>query len=115
MPRDADDLADAQYFAEDPTVESDPIDIDVVLPDTAFTLRTDRGVFSRGRLDAGTALLLRSRPPLALKGDLLDLGSGAGAIAIAMAMRAPRATIWAIDVNARARELTAANSERLNG
>ena len=28
----------------------------------SFTLRTDRGVFSHGRLDAGTALLLRQAP-----------------------------------------------------
>ena len=52
-----------QYFDDDPAVESDPITIDVSLPDTAFTLRTDRGVFARGQLDAGTSLLLRADPP----------------------------------------------------
>ena len=53
-----------QYFADDPTVASDPVTIDVRLPDTAFTLETDRGVFARGQLDAGTSLLLRTELPL---------------------------------------------------
>jgi 16S rRNA G1207 methylase RsmC len=109
---DADEGTSAHYFTERPDGRSDPVDVDVVLADTAFTLRTDRGVFSRGRLDTGTALLLRTDLPLAAAGDLLDLGCGAGAIAIAMARRSPGATVWALDVNARARALTAANAER---
>jgi len=62
IPHGDDDTADdgtSQYFVEDPTVASDPVTIDVSLPDTAFTLRTDRGVFARGQLDAGTSLGLR--------------------------------------------------------
>jgi 16S rRNA (guanine1207-N2)-methyltransferase len=86
--------------------------VDVLLPDTAFTMRTDRGVFSRGRLDTGTSMLLRAGLPIAQRGNLLDLGCGAGAIALAMAKRAPGAVVWAIDVNARARELTRENAER---
>ncbi len=99
----------SQYF-DDPTVASDPVTIDVSLPDTAFTLRTDRGVFSRGQLDAGTSLLLRADPPLAAAGDVLDLGCGAGPIAMTMARRSPDVTVWAIDVNARALDLCRANA-----
>ena len=99
-----------QYFADDPAVGSDPVTIDVSLPDTAFTLRTDRGVFARGQLDAGTSLLLRADPPLVSTGDVLDLGCGAGPIALTMARRSPAATVWAIDVNARALELCRANA-----
>jgi len=102
---------ESHYF-EDPTVPSDPIVVDVTLPDTAFTMETDTGVFSRGHLDAGTSLLVRSEAPLASHGDLLDLGAGSGAIALAMARRSPEATIWAVDVNSRARELCRRNSER---
>ena len=100
------------YFDEEPGVASDPVDIDVVLPDVAFTIATDRGVFGRGRLDRGTALLLRSTEVLPPTGDLLDLGCGAGPIAIAAAKRSPGMTVWAIDPNARARALTAANAAR---
>ncbi len=112
MTADADEPNAAHYFADEPSTDSAPVDIDVVLPDTAFTLRTDRGVFSRGRLDTGTSVLLRANPPLAPRGDVLDLGCGAGPIALAMASRAPEATVWAVDVNARARDLTRANAER---
>jgi 16S rRNA (guanine1207-N2)-methyltransferase len=106
------DDATSQYFDDDPTVSSDPVTIDVSLPDTAFTLQTDRGVFSRGQLDAGTSLLLRTPLPLASDGNLLDLGCGAGPIALAMARRSPDATVWAVDVNRRARQLCELNAER---
>ena len=75
-------------------------------------METDRGVFSRGELDTGTSLLLRTSLPLASSGDLLDLGCGAGPIALTMARRSPAATIWAVDVNERARELCVRNAAR---
>ncbi len=90
--------------------DSDEAQVTVELPDTAFTLRTDRGVFSHGRLDPGTAVLLRNAPPPPQHGELLDLGCGAGAIALTLARRAPAATVWAVDVNERARDLCAANA-----
>lgn len=103
--------AGSHYFG-DPTVASDPVMVDVTLPDTAFTMETDTGVFSRGHLDAGTSLLLRSDAPLASTGHLLDLGSGSGAIALTMARRSPAATVWAVDVNSRARHLCERNARR---
>ncbi len=102
---------DSHYF-EDPTVRSDPAMVDVTLPDTAFAMETDTGVFSRGHLDAGTSLLLRFDAPLASTGHVLDLGSGSGAMALTMARRSPAATVWAVDVNARARELCVRNAKR---
>lgn len=102
----------SHYFDEQPTVASDEISVDVVLPDLAFTLRTDRGVFSHGRLDTGTSLLLREAPAPTTEGHLLDLGCGAGPIAITLARRSPGATVWAVDVNERARDLTVANAAR---
>jgi 16S rRNA (guanine1207-N2)-methyltransferase len=101
-----------QYFDDDPSVASDPRIVDVTLPDTAFTMETDRGVFSHGHLDTATSMLLRAELPLAASGDLLDLGCGAGPIALTMARRSPAATVWAIDVNARARRLCIANARR---
>jgi 16S rRNA (guanine1207-N2)-methyltransferase len=72
-------------------------------------------VFSADRLDPGTAVLLRKAAPPApdLTGHLLDLGCGYGPIACVLATAAPRATVWAVDVNARARELAAANAAAL--
>ena len=101
-----------QYFDEDPTVASEPVLVDVTLADTAFVMETDRGVFSHGHLDTATSMLLRADLPIASSGNLLDLGCGAGPIALTMARRSPDATVWALDVNARARELCSRNAER---
>src|SRR5215203_5948593 len=100
------------YFDERPTVASDVRVVDVALPDVAFTMTTDRGVFSHGHLDTGTSLLLREAPAPAPAGELLDLGCGSGAIALALALRSPRARVWAVDVNARALQLTSSNAAR---
>ena len=100
------------YFDDQPDSPSDPVLVDVTLPDTAFVMETDRGVFSRGHLDTATSMLLRAELPIAPAGNLLDLGCGAGPIALTMARRSPKATVWAVDVNARARELCARNAVR---
>ncbi len=97
------------YFAERPAVASAPGDVELALPDVHVRLSTDRGVFSHGRIDAGTKLLLL-RVPTPPGGNLLDLGCGAGPIALTMAHRSPDATVWAVDVNERARALCAANA-----
>lgn len=71
------------------------------------------GVFSGGRIDLGTRVLLREAPAPPATGHLLDLGCGWGPVALAMAMLAPRATVWAVDVNERALALTRENAARL--
>jgi 16S rRNA (guanine1207-N2)-methyltransferase len=102
------------YFAGDPAVRSAPSEVPLVLPDLRVALVTDRGVFSRDRVDTGTRLLLLEGPlPPAGAVDLLDLGCGYGPIAVTLAHRAPHATVWATDVNSRARACTAENARRL--
>lgn len=102
----------SHYFDERPGTASERRVVDVVLPDTAFTLATDRGVFSHGHVDTGTLVLLQQAPPPSPTGHLLDLGCGAGPIALTLARRSPAATVWAVDVNERARALTAENAAR---
>ena len=102
----------SHYFDDDPSVPSDPQQTDLVLPDGRMTLVTDRGVFGHGRVDAGTKLLLLSVPAPPSTGALLDIGCGYGPIALTMARRAPGATVWAVDVNERARDLCRSNAER---
>jgi 16S rRNA (guanine1207-N2)-methyltransferase len=102
------------YFDASPAAASRPRTVELVLPDLRVSLRTDAGVFSPDGVDAGTKLLLLEAPvppDVAAAGPLLDLGCGYGPIAIAMALRAPEATVWAVDVNARARDLAVANAE----
>lgn len=98
------------YFDTEPGGPSAPRTVVWQLPDGPLTVVTDRGVFGYGSADPGTKLLLLSVPPPPSTGDLLDLGCGAGPIALTMARRAPDATVWALDVNRRARELTAQNA-----
>jgi 16S rRNA (guanine1207-N2)-methyltransferase len=100
----------SQYFADEPTAAHRPATVHVVLPDMHLALATDSGVFSPGRLDPGTRLLLESAPAPPTEGDLLDLGTGYGPLALVMASRAPTARIWAIDVNQRALQLCERNA-----
>ena len=100
------------YFAAQPQAAHRPGLVRVVLPDLYLELETESGMFSPGRLDPGTRFLLESGPAPPAAGDLLDLGCGYGPIACALAVRAPGATVWAIDVNERALALCAANAAR---
>jgi 16S rRNA (guanine1207-N2)-methyltransferase len=98
------------YFSPRPRAPHRPGLVRVVLPDVYLELATDAGVFSPGRLDPGTRLLLDESPPPPPAGDLLDLGCGYGPIACVLAKRSPGATVWAVDVNERALELCARNA-----
>ncbi len=99
-----------QYFDEQPDASHALEQVEVTVAGVTLRLTTDSGVFSRHRLDPGTAVLLRKAPPPPMHGEILDLGCGYGPIACAMALLSPDAHVWAIDVNERARELTAQNA-----
>jgi 16S rRNA (guanine1207-N2)-methyltransferase len=106
-------MSDAShYFAEKPTTGSARETTSLVLPDLRIDLVTDRGVFARGRVDPGTKLLLLEGPsPTAGDRNLVDLGAGYGPIAVTLASRNPDATVWAVEVNDRARALCQENAE----
>ena len=104
------DGAGDHYFSPRPQGPHRPGLVRVVLSDVYLELATDGGVFSSGRLDPGTRLLLEESPAPPPSGDLLDLGCGYGPIACVVAARSPAATVWAVDVNERALELCARNA-----
>ena len=106
-------LPPAHYFNEDPEVPSARKRIDVSLPDGSFSIETDTGVFSHGRVDSGTKVLLMEAPALPTSVHVLDLGCGSGPIAMTMARRSPESSVWAVDVNERARQLTRDNASAL--
>ena len=76
---------------------------------------TAGGVFSPEHLDRGTEILLSQLDPdrAQAAGAILDIGCGWGPIALAAALNNPGCDVWAIDVNERSRELTAANAASL--
>ncbi len=105
------------YFDARPAAPRRPGTVRLVLPDVYLELATDSGVFSPGRVDPGTRLLLEAAPRPgdgpgtgAAGADLLDLGCGYGPVACALASRAPAATVWAVDVNERALGLCERNA-----
>jgi 16S rRNA (guanine1207-N2)-methyltransferase len=100
------------YFSGRPTAPSSPSSIDLVLPEGRLVpLATDAGVFSGDKIDPGTRFLLSDAPAIdPASSVLVDVGCGYGPIALALALRAPTATVWAVDVNERAVALTRANA-----
>lgn len=101
------------YFTAAPVSGGRTRELAVRLAGREVTVLTADGVFSGGRVDLGTSVLLREVPAPPADGHLLDLGCGWGPLALTMGLLSPRATVWAVDVNARARELARANAERL--
>ncbi len=103
------------YFSAEPSAPAQRGEIEFSVAGRDYRLVVASGVFSAGRLDPGTTVLLRKGdlPTAAATGVFLDLGCGYGPIAAVLATESPRATVWAIDVNSRARELTAENAETL--
>ncbi len=104
------------YFTPEPSAPAHPREVEFHVAGRDYTLASASGVFSAARLDPGTAVLLRKAelPTAGTGGHLLDIGSGFGPISCVLADLAPTATVWAVDVNARARELTATNAARVD-
>lgn len=100
------------YFSGTPTGPDRRSTLTVELDGARREVQVSSGVFSGGRLDPGTAVLLRE-VPRAVGATMLDLGCGWGPIALTMALQAPDAQVWAVDVNERALDLTAANARSL--
>ena len=101
------------YFTADPSVPFERVPVRARLWGHDVELTSGSGVFSRGRLDAGTAVLLRETAPPESEGTFLDLGCGYGVLSCALAMVQPRAEVWAVDVNERALLLARENAGSL--
>jgi 16S rRNA G1207 methylase RsmC len=107
------------YFSADPSVPfaREPLSCEVW--GQRLDLVSGSGVYSRGRLDVGTAVLFRATEPPE-PGRVLDLGTGYGVIglAVAAAWRASGVPVEAgsvtgVEVNQRAVLLARENAERL--
>ncbi len=103
-----------QYFSASPTSPEVRRTIHVQLAGREVAAEVSHGVFSGNRLDLGTSVLLRRVPEPPERGNLLDLGCGWGPIALTLGLLAPAATIWAVDVNRRALDLTRDNAHSQN-
>ncbi len=106
-------MSTEHYFSETPGSEYRLKEITVTISGREVTLTTAGGVFSPDHIDQGTAVLLDHLAEAPAGGDILDLGCGWGPIALALASHSPKSTVWAVDVNQRSLELTAANAKRM--
>jgi 16S rRNA (guanine1207-N2)-methyltransferase len=103
---------DEHYFSADPSVPFERIPVEAEVWGHELRLTSGSGVFAKGRLDVGTAVLFReTEPPTA--GRLLDLGCGYGVIGLACAAASAEVTVTAIDVNERAVLLANENARGL--
>lgn len=106
-------MSSEHYFSTDPASQFKPKEITVELDGQKLNVQTAGGIFSPDRIDLGTEVLLEHIDEAPKSGNLLDVGCGWGPIALTLALRAPKATVWAIDVNERSLQLTRANADRL--
>jgi 16S rRNA (guanine1207-N2)-methyltransferase len=105
-------MSDEHYFTADPTVPFAREDVLARVWGRELRLASGSGVFARGRLDIGTAVLFRETEPPA-GGRVLDLGCGYGVIGLAVAVSVPTAVVTAVDVNERAVLLANENASSL--
>src|SRR3954469_15646350 len=93
------------YFSAGPAAPAHRGEIEFSVAGKDYRMAVASGVFSAGRLDPGTAVLLRkgALPDARTEGTFLDLGCGYGPIACVLAAEAPLAVVHAVDVNSRAR------------
>ncbi len=104
---------DEHYFSADPSVAFERIPVEAEVWGHELALTSGSGVFAKGRLDIGTAVLFReTEAPVA--GRILDLGCGYGVIGLACALASPEVTVTAIDVNERAVLLANENGRALS-
>ena len=107
------------YFTARPASPDERRPLTVRLAGRDVEVETAGGVFSPGRVDLGTRVLLRTVPALPTGAtDVLDLGCGWGPVALSMALEhtdpgQPDATVWAVDVNERSLDLVRRNAARL--
>lgn len=105
-------MSDDHYFTADPSAPFTREPFTAQVWGNELELSSAPGVYSRGHLDHGTAVLFKELEP-PVQGTFLDLGCGYGPIALAIAAAVPLATVYGVDVNERAVLLANENAARM--
>ncbi|WP_018156337.1 class I SAM-dependent methyltransferase [Demetria terragena] len=106
-------MTEDHYFSAEPASAAERRSLTVELAGAVREVDVASGIFSPGRLDPGTAVLLREVALPDKPGTYLDLGCGWGPIALSLGLAQPTADVWALDVNERALDLMRGNAARL--
>jgi 16S rRNA (guanine1207-N2)-methyltransferase len=102
------DKESEHYYTAQPSTEHDESAFTATMRGQTFTFTTDTSVFSRNRVDFGTALLIEALE-IQPNDIVLDLGCGYGPIGIAAARLATEGKVYMVDVNERAAGLARRN------
>lgn len=105
----------AHYFTNNENLSHDIEKINVVIHSTNYYFYTDNGVFSKGELDFGTELLIKTfKYTYPQEKQALDIGCGCGPIGIYLSKQG--FAVDMCDVNERALGLAekASNEQKLN-
>ncbi|AID43655.1 class I SAM-dependent methyltransferase [Staphylococcus xylosus] len=105
----------SHYYDENPEVESEELLFTYSYDSHDLELVTDAGVFSKGKIDFGSDLLvktfLKTYPPGPTK-NIIDVGCGYGPIGLMIAKVSPHHEVTMVDVNQRALNLSRKNKKR---
>ncbi|MCU7557391.1 class I SAM-dependent methyltransferase [Macrococcus capreoli] len=104
----------SHYYDEEQTVESNESTIRFDMGDHQLELTTDAGVFSKGSIDFGSNLLVKTFLGDASPKSVLDVGCGYGTMGLMVAKQLPESIVHMVDVNERALSLSERNSKANN-
>jgi 16S rRNA (guanine1207-N2)-methyltransferase len=96
------------YYTNKPTAGHDEAQLSVTLRGFVLTFTTDAAVFSKQRIDFGSALLIEAMQ-IKPADTVLDLGCGYGPIGIVAAKLATAGKVYLVDVNERATDVARRN------
>lgn len=99
------------YFTASPASEHESASFETHYRGVTLRFETDRGVFSRLKLDRGTEVLLDALPQN-ICGHVLDMGCGYGALGISLAKANPGCALTMADINERAVLLASENAKQ---
>ncbi|MBI4153226.1 class I SAM-dependent methyltransferase [Candidatus Woesearchaeota archaeon] len=98
------------YFTEKPTSSYALKTVKARILNHDFMFSTVSGVFSFGRIDAGSLLLVENAI-MKESWDVLDIGCGWGFVGIAIKRRFPNSNITMVDINERAVKIAKQNAK----
>jgi 16S rRNA (guanine1207-N2)-methyltransferase len=99
----------SHYFKDDQNLNHDIRKKTIFINDIKLDFYTDRGVFSKEKLDFGTKVLLKHVTVEPTVKTIVDMGCGYGPIGIYLAKTNQDKQIFMYDVNPRAIDLTTMN------
>ena len=98
------------YYTDNKDLASNRKEFEYYFSNEVFRFTTDNGVFSKGNVDYGSYILIKTIYALNLGKSFLDLGSGYGPIGIIIKRFNPEVEVEMVDVNSRAVELANLNA-----